>query len=155
MSQRKVKGRFVVNTPKTSHGRCKVALTTIAVGALRQHYAKQVAERLAQGPLWQDNDLVFPNELGERMEGTVMYRHRFTPLLKKAGLPLIRFHDLRHTQATLLLLQGVHPKVVSEMLGHSTINITLDIYSHVLPDMQRDATAALDKLLGPRPDADA
>jgi integrase len=89
-----------------------------------------------------------PNEIGERIDGITLYRHRFLPLLKRAGLPLIRFHDLRHTSATLLLLQGVHPKVVSEMLGHSTVSITLDLYSHVLPEMQRDATRALDKLLG-------
>jgi integrase len=69
-------------------------------------------------------------------------------LLVKAGLPAIRFHDLRHTAATLLLLRGIHPKVVSEMLGHSTISMTLDIYSHVLPDMQRDAVDALNHLLG-------
>jgi integrase len=62
-------------------------------------------------------------------------------------LPLIRFHDLRHTAATLLLRQGVHPKIVAEMLGHSTISMTLDIYSHVIPDMQKDATVALDRLL--------
>jgi integrase len=62
-------------------------------------------------------------------------------------LPPLRFHDLRHTAATLLLLQGIHPKIVAEMLGHSTISITLDTYSHVLPDMQRDASAALDRLL--------
>lgn len=61
--------------------------------------------------------------------------------------PLIRFHDLRYTAATLLLLQGVHPKVVSEMLGHATVSMTLDTYSHVRPDMQKDATAALDRLL--------
>ncbi len=72
----------------------------------------------------------------------------FAPLLVKAGLPAIRFHDLRHTAATLLLLRGIHPKVVSEMLGHSTISMTLDIYNHVLPDMQRDAIDALNLLLG-------
>jgi len=66
--------------------------------------------------------------------------------LEKAGLPLLRFHDLRHTAATLLLKQKIHPKIVSEMLGHSTISMTLDTYSHVLPDMQRDATAAFDQL---------
>jgi integrase len=69
-------------------------------------------------------------------------------LLKKAGLPLIRFHDLRHTAATLLLSLHVHPKVVQELLGHSQIGITLDTYSHVLPDLQRDATAAFERLLG-------
>ena len=70
----------------------------------------------------------------------------FTPVLKHAGLPAIRFHDLRHTAATLLLVQGIHPKVVSEMLGHSAVSMTLDIYSDVLPDMQKDATQALDRL---------
>ncbi len=77
--------------------------------------------------------------------------HYFPAILKQAGLPLIRFHDLRHTAATLLL-QGVHPKIVSEMLGHASITITLDLYSHVLPDMQRDATTAMDRLLQPRED---
>ncbi len=65
----------------------------------------------------------------------------------KAGLPRIRFHDLRHTAATLLLLRRVHPKIVSEMLGHSSVSLTLDVYSHALPDMQREAIAALDQML--------
>jgi integrase len=77
-----------------------------------------------------------------------MYRFAYKPLLKRAGLPLIRFHDLRHTAATLLLLSGVHPKVVSEMLGHSSVTITLNLYSHVLPDMQASATSAMERLLG-------
>jgi len=68
--------------------------------------------------------------------------------LRRADLPEIRFHDLRHTCATLLLLGGVHPKIVSEMLGHSTISITLDTYSHVLPTMQQDAAATLERLFG-------
>jgi integrase len=147
-SHRKMKGRFIVNLPKTARGRRKIALTELAVAALKQHRERQTAEKEEAGVAWQENDLVFPSETGERMNGITLYRHRFLPLLKRAGLPLIRFHDLRHTSATLLLLQGVHPKVVSEMLGHSTVSITLDLYSHVLPDMQRDATRALDKLLG-------
>lgn len=68
--------------------------------------------------------------------------------MHKANLPIIRFHDLRHTAATLLLSEGVHPKVVSDMLGHSQIGITLNIYSHVLPDMQREATTAMDSVPG-------
>ncbi len=147
-SQRKMKGRFVVSAPKTQRGRRKVVLTAIAIEALRTHRLRQQAERQAAGPAWQNLEVVFCNEIGERLEATSFYRQRYLPLLKKAGLPLIRFHDLRHTSATLLLLLGIHPKVVSEMLGHSTVNITLDLYSHVLPDMQRDASAALDKLLG-------
>lgn len=92
-------------------------------------------------------DLVFANVLGgPLLKSNVLYRS-FKPLLRKAGLPPIRFHDLRHTAATLMLLQGVHPKVVSEMLGHASVSITLDLYSHVLPNMQKDATAALDRLL--------
>jgi integrase len=75
-------------------------------------------------------------------------------MLKRADLPEIRFHDLRHTAATLLLLQGIHPKIVSEMLGHSTVSMTLDTYSHVLPDMQRDATAAFDRLFPRRVQCD-
>jgi integrase len=77
-----------------------------------------------------------------------MRRHFLPPLAAAAGLPPMRFHDLRHSAATLLLRQDVHPKVVAEMLGHSQISMTLDTYSHVLPDMQRDATVALDRLLG-------
>lgn len=69
-------------------------------------------------------------------------------MVRKAGLPRIRFHDLRHTAATLLLLQGVHVKVVSEMLGHASVSITLDRYTHVLPDMQHDAMQAMQKVLG-------
>jgi integrase len=76
-------------------------------------------------------------------------RRAFARLVRGAGLPHIRFHDLRHTAATLMLRAGVHPKVVSERLGHATVSITLDTYSHVLPDLQRDAAQALDRLLGP------
>jgi integrase len=81
------------------------------------------------------------------MDGTNILQRSFHPLLVRAGLPRIRFHDLRHTCATLLLGRGVHPKVVSEMLGHSTVGITMDTYSHVLPTMQRDAAAAIDAAL--------
>jgi len=80
------------------------------------------------------------------MEHSNLRIRSFQPLLMKAELPKIRLHDLRHTAATLLLLQGVHVKVVSEMLGHASIAITLDLYSHVLPNMQREATAAMDRL---------
>ena len=80
------------------------------------------------------------------MRKSGLRRRSFEPLLKKAGLPRIRFHDLRHTAATLALREGVHPKVVQEMLGHSQIAITLDTYSHVLPSMQKEAAAKMDAL---------
>ncbi len=146
-SVRKRPGRFIFTDPKTEHGRRKVALTALAIQALLQHRARQQLEQLAAGPAWSDGDLVFCNELGQPLIGINVTRHQYVPILKRAGLPLIRFHDLRHTAATLLLLQGVHPKIVSEILGHASITITLDLYSHVLPDMQKDATVAMDRLL--------
>ncbi len=76
-----------------------------------------------------------------------MVRQSFQPLLAKAGLPHIRFHDLRHSTATLLLTLGVHPKIVQELLGHSQIFITLDIYSHILPTLQEEAMSQLNELL--------
>lgn len=149
----KVGGRFIFTAPKTQRSRRRVALTAAAVEALKRHRARQEGERLALGPAWQNNDLVFPNAVGGPMEGRFVLRHYFRPLLKRWGLPPIRFHDLRHTTATLMLSQGIHPKVVSEMLGHTTIGITLDIYSHVLPEMQREAADTLDRLLHDAPDA--
>ena len=90
---------------------------------------------------------MFTDETGAPIEATKFLRNSFAPLLKAAGLPPMRFHDLRHTAATLLLGRGVHPKIVSEMLGHSQIAITLDLYSHVTPTMQREATAAMDAIV--------
>ncbi len=105
---------------------------------MRRHRLRQAEMQSAAGPAWQDTDLVFTDALGEPLEGRYVLRHYFRPRLRRAGLPVIRFHDLRHTTATLLLAQGIHPKVVSEMLGHTTIGITLDTYSHILPEMQRE-----------------
>jgi integrase len=81
-------------------------------------------------------DLVFPNTIGKSAKLTYIADACFPKLLKKAGLPDIRFHDLRHTTAALLFVQGVQPKIVSEMLGHTQISITLDIYTHAIPSMQ-------------------
>lgn len=91
---------------------------------------------------------MFATEAGTPIEATNLIRRSFHRLLERAGLCRIRFHDLRHTAATLLLGQGVHPKIVSEMLGHSQVGITLDLYSHVTPTMQRQAVEALDAVLG-------
>jgi integrase len=146
-SLKKAESGHVLGKPKTAGSRRKVMLTPTAVAALRAHRTRQLAERL-QSPLWYDNDLVFTNAVGNTLCPTNVYRRGFKPLLRTAGLPMIRLHDLRHTAATLLLLSGVHPKVVSEMLGHSSINITLNLYSHVLPDIQASATSAMERLLG-------
>ena len=122
-------------------------LGTTAIEALRDHRIRQNAERLLLGPAWESNDLVFANEVGRPIEATNLLRRSYKPLLKTAGVPAIRFHDLRHSAATLLLSQGIHPKVVSEMLGHAQVGITLNLYSHVTPTIQRQAADAMDALL--------
>jgi integrase len=111
---------------------------------LYRHRKRILKEGLAGAP-W-----VFPNLSGGPWRRTHFHFNEFKPLLINAGLPDIRFHDLRHTSATLLLSQGVHPKVVQERLGHSQISITLDTYSHVLPTLQVEAASKFDKLLLPR-----
>ncbi len=140
-------GKLRLGEPKTARSRRSVHLTSEAVAALRRHRERQSAERLRLGPAWEDNDLVFANEVGRLVEPQNMLRRSFVPLLERAGLPRIRFHDLRHSTATLLLGAGVHPKIVSEMLGHATVAITLDTYSHVTPAMHRGAAAAMSSLL--------
>jgi len=140
-------GAYTFAPSKTLRSRRKVALTTVAIAVLRRHWQRQDEERTALGAEWHEEDLVFTNRVGGPLRANHILQRQFTPLLRKAGLSLIRFHDLRHTAATLLLRQGVHPKIVAEVLGHSTISMTLDIYSHVIPDMQKDATVALDRLL--------
>ncbi|MGE5573912.1 MAG: site-specific integrase [Bacteroidota bacterium] len=91
---------------------------------------------------------MFTTEVGTPVHKSNLLNRSFSPLLGKAGLPKVRFHDLRHTAATLLLLQGVHPKLVQEQLGHSQISLTLDTYSHVMPAMQRECAAPMDTVFG-------
>ena len=103
--------------PKTGAGRRSVTLPTVAIDALKVHRVSQNEERLALGPAWDDLDLVFANERGRPLERQNVLRRSSRPLLERAGLRPIRFHDLRHSAATLLLAEGVHPKVVQERLG--------------------------------------
>lgn len=145
---------LTIKDVKTGHSRRKIELSTLAVEALRRHRARQNAERLKAGAHWHDNDLVFPNTLGQPEAANSLLYRDYRPIVRRAGLPFIRFHDLRHTAATLLLLKGVHPKKVSEMLGHASVAITLSVYSHVLPTMQRDAAAAMDELFTLAPTRD-
>jgi integrase len=146
-SLQRTEGGLTVMEPKTPSSRRQVALTRSAVDTLRQHRVAQTEERLRLGPAWEDSGLVFCNEAGRPIDATGMVARSFLRLLRRADLPRIRFHDLRHSAATLLLGQGVHPKIVSEMLGHSQIAITLDLYSHVTPTMQRQATEAMEAVL--------
>jgi integrase len=141
------KGGPVLATPKTRSSRRSVKLTESAADALKGHLERQLREIERAGPLWQENGLIFASETGEPLDRRHVTACRFRSLLKRAGLPKVRFHDLRHTCATLLLLKNVNPKIVSEMLGHATIAITLDTYSHLLPNMQDHAAKALDDAL--------
>ena len=134
---------------ETKTGRIRlVLLTTAASEALDRRRVVQAGERRRAGDEWVELDFVFTNEFGRPLDPSNVRLRSFRPALERAELPRIRFHDLRHTAATLMLGQGVHPKMVSEMLGHSQIGITLDLYSHVTPSMQAGAVQALEALLG-------
>jgi integrase len=141
---------FVISEPKTARSKRSIPLAPLTLEALKQHRLRQYEQRQEAGPLWDEQDLVFCNSMGRPIEVGNMLRRSFRPLLAKAGLPQIRFHDLRHSCATLLLTMEVHPKVVQERLGHSQISVTLDMYSHVLPTIQEDATRRLETLLAQR-----
>ena len=132
--------------PKNGKGR-NVGLTPRAVEALRGHLRRQLEEIEEAGDLYRDQGLVFPSRVGTPMNASNLTNRSFKPLLKGARLPDIRFHDLRHTCATILLSRSVHPKIVQEMLGHATIAITMDTYSHVLPNMQSEAVSAMEGAL--------
>jgi len=137
---------FRLAEPKTRKSRRMIRLSAPAAEALRQHRARQLEERMHLADVYEDQDLVFARLIGTPLGPSQVTNKHFRPALARAGLPQIRFHDLRHTAATLLLSARVNPKVVSEMLGHASISITLDIYAHVLPDMQQDAAEAMERV---------
>lgn len=138
---------FTVSEPKTAKSRRAVHLTALAIQALKRHRLRQNEARLAAGDAWDQQGWVFCNSVGRPIDAGNMIRRSFRPLLQKAGLPIIRFHDLRHSAASLLLSLDVHPKIVQELLGHSQISLTLDTYSHVLPSLQAEAVNRLGTLL--------
>lgn len=134
-------------TPKNGKGR-SIVLTKQAVESLRIHRKRQNAERLKSGTLWEDNGLVFASAIGTPLKPDTVSRCSFKPLLERTGLERVRFHDLRHTCATLLLSRGVHPKFVQELLGHVSIAMTLDRYSHWIPSMGDQTARAMEAVLG-------
>jgi integrase len=146
-SVRRIRGELCFGQPKTKRSRRQVALAAPAVEALRRHKVAQAAERLAAGPAWQDLGLVFSDAAGGPLDAQQFVRRHFRPLLRRASLPQITFHALRHSAATLLLGLGVHPVIVQEMLGHSAVSVTMDIYSHATPILQRNAAAALGEFI--------
>lgn len=139
-------GLALEETTKSKSGRRSVVLTDDAIRELKAWRKRQAQEKLLLGEAYQDNGLVFCKEDGTPLDPRE-FTKRFQRLLEKAGLPKVRLHDLRHTHASLLLARGVHPKVVQERLGHSSITITLDLYSHLAPGLQEAAAATLNGLL--------
>ena len=140
------KGGWIFEAPKSGKGR-SIRLTRKAILALREHRKRQLEERMQRAGLWSDHGLVFPSAIGTPISGGNL-NCSFKALLKRACLPAVRFHDLRHTCATLLLRQSVNPKYVQELLGHADISLTLNVYSHILPDMGDAAAGAMDAALG-------
>lgn len=140
-------GGFCFEEPKTASSRRSIPISEELVSELKQHRRVQLEARLKLGISYLDHDLVFASEIGTPIQKKNIRDRHFKPLLVEAGLPEIRLYDLRHTTATLLLSEGVNPKIVAERLGHASIVLTLDTYSHVLPTMQEDATARLETML--------
>jgi integrase len=143
-SLEEIDGKLRVKDVKTPKGRRRIDLAPQTVAALHEHRKAMLAEGHLAGP-------VFCDTLGHHLRNANLRQNSFKRILKRAGLPSIRVYDLRHTCATLLLLADEPAKVVSERLGHSTVTLTLDTYSHVLPTMQKRAAATMGKILGYRP----
>ncbi len=135
-----VNGKLQTAQPKSAKGRRRVDLPDLAVRALRDHRSRLPATPHPEA--W-----VFCDKRGGPLRKSNFTRRSWWPLRERAGLKGVRFHDLRHTAASLLLLAGVHPKVVQERLGHASVVLTLDVYSHLLGSMQRDAADAIDEIL--------
>ena len=140
-------GGFYFSDVKTASSVRSIDISTEIVKALKTQRRNQLEERMKIGTAYQNLDLVFASELGTPLMRRNLINRHFKPLLKKAELKDIRLYDLRHTTASLLLAANEHPKVVQERLGHSSVMITLDTYSHVSPTMQKAATEKLEKLL--------
>lgn len=139
-------GDYIVKEPKTPSSRRRIALPASLVLVLRQHRAEQEAQQVLLGKPLTDNDFVFANSDDNPLDPSTV-SHAFNKVIRKTGLSHIRLHDLRHTHASLLLQAGVHPKVVQERLGHSSIRVTLDTYSHVMGGLQEAAAQHFDELL--------
>lgn len=136
---------LVLSEPKSGAGRRSIALARVNLVALQQRAERQQLERLFVGDDWRETGLVFTTLHGDPLDPDDLSRD-FKKIIQEVGLPVIRFHDMRHTAATIMLAQGIHPKVVQERLGHSSIDMTMDTYSHVLQNMQRAAADRIDEL---------
>ena len=141
-SLQRVNGSLQLSEPKTRKSRRQLPMLEFVAKALRLHRMRQFEARLLVGPEWRDAGFVFTSGIGTPVDPANLLDD-FKRILKKAGLPSIRFHDLRHSAASMLLALNVHPRVVMELLGHSQISLTMNTYSHVVPDLLREAVVKL------------
>ncbi|MFO7172598.1 MAG: tyrosine-type recombinase/integrase [Bacillota bacterium] len=143
----RVGSSFRFNSPKTKASRRTFELPAACIQALRRWRREQAEERMRVGPAWAHPELVFTTTLGTPLSHWNVTKRDFRAVLEKAGLPRIRFHDLRHTAATLMLDQGVPVHVVSRVLGHASVTVTLQVYAHVLEQKKKEAARAIDEFL--------
>ena len=147
----RIAGKLTLVEPKSARSRRTVSLPDIAVEALKIHRTRQHAERIHMGSAWKGaGDYVFTTSVGTPLDPRRLLAH-FQRTLALLGIPKHRFHDLRHSTASFLLAQGVNPRTVADILGHSQISLTLDTYSHILPAVMQDATRRMDAILRPQP----
>jgi integrase len=142
----RIERQFRLVELKSQRSHRTVAMPPYIAEKLREHGARQREERVHLGPGWHNSDFVFTSETGRPLDGINVTR-AFQRLLRNAGLPKRRFHDLRHSCATLLLVQGVPARVVMEILGHSQIGLTMNTYTHVVPELGREAANGMQEFL--------
>lgn len=142
---------FQFRHPKTAGSRRSLEIPPITVDALREHSAKQKVQRLLADTSWKEQKLVFTTRIGTPVDTTNVL-HRFHQILLDAGLPRMRFYDLRHTHAALLISEGVHPKKIAERLGHASIKLTMDLYGHLFDGSDKESADRMQKLFGNRAD---
>jgi len=145
--QRAKGGGWELTDPKSSTGRRTIGLPDVIASGLKSHRKKQLEEKISAGSKWQENGFVFTTSMGSPLHSDNITKRSFKPLLRKAGLPDFRFHDLRISSGTFLALRGVHPKTAQEILGHSDIRVTMSIYTAVLPELKRSAAEEMNDLL--------
>ncbi len=142
----RIAGKLTLTEPKSRASRRTIQAPAVVLDALRQHRRRQLEERLALGGDWQDSGLVFTTAKGTPLDDSNL-RRLFLAALRTAGLPRLRFHDLRHSAASLLLAQGVPARMIMELLGHSQITLTLGTYSHILPQLSRETAEKMNAIL--------
>ena len=140
---------FIFRHPKSVGSRRTIEIPPVTVEALRRHKQMQDRARLLAGPSWKDQKLVFSTKTGTPMDTSNIF-HRFQQTLRRAALPRMRFYDLRHTHASLLIAERVHPKKIAERLGHASIKLTMDLYGHLFEGSDRESADRMQKIFGQR-----